>query len=225
MLSIALLAGVWVNVSAQEGIRFGIKGGAVLSNFVFPDAEKNGMYSSNNLSFYVGGTVDIPISKKFSLQPGIVFIGKGAKQNESYSITEESMTYAVKRDGKMSPFYIEVPVNLVAYFANKKGRFFVGAGPYYAIGIAGKGKYDISETINSETTTVNVDRNLVFGNKKESDLKRGDFGANFLVGYQWESGFNVHLNYGLGLSDINGDKQLDVKTTNVALGGGLGFTF
>jgi len=101
----------------------------------------------------------------------------------------------------------------------------VGAGPYLAVGVAGKGKYEMTETINSETTTTKVDRNIVFGNKEGSDMKKGDFGANFLLGYQWESGFNVHVNYGLGLSDINSDRELDVKTTNVALAGGLGFTF
>jgi len=105
MLSIALLAGVWVNASAQEEIKFGIKGGVTLPNSVAYDAENNRANTSNIYSFYVGGTVSIPISKRFMLQPGLVFIGKGMKQNDSYSFAAYKMDYAVKIDNKISPFY------------------------------------------------------------------------------------------------------------------------
>ncbi|MDY0906744.1 hypothetical protein [Pedobacter sp. CFBP9032] len=70
--------------SQTSQVKFGIKAGVT-----FPTISAKGGASAydgpeppdfkTNTSFYLGGTVDIPVSAVFSIQPGLTLIGKGGK--------------------------------------------------------------------------------------------------------------------------------------------------
>ncbi|SOD15194.1 porin family protein [Pedobacter xixiisoli] len=202
LLSVALVAGLGAAVNAQDNpIKIGVKAGVAFPNVSISDAGED-VKTKTNASFYFGGTVDVSISKMFSVQPGLTLIGKGTKIDESENLSTT-----------LSNMYLELPVNLLANFPVGSGKVFVGAGPYYSMALSGKYKF----TGAGET----VKEDVKFGS--DGDFKRGDFGLNFLGGYQLSNGFNVHAGYGIGLSNISSDS--DGKIKNKLFSIGVGFSF
>jgi len=113
-----------------------LKGGLNLANISY---NKNGNIDDANmlLSFHVGIQGDLPITSFLSLQPGLLFTGKGSK-TQSGNTTDANYYRATT-----NPLYFELPVNLVfKALVEKDVKFFAGAGPYVAMGIAGKRKAD-----------------------------------------------------------------------------------
>jgi len=216
LLSLTILAGLGLTASAQTNpVKFGIKAGAAFSNLSF---SSSGYTETGDMStsFYIGGTVDIPVSEMFSVQSGLLYIGKGTKQ--SGDLGDLGDGFSGKGEVKINPFYLEVPVNLVANFQAGSGKFFIGAGPYYAIGLGGKIK--VKGTVGSSSAEIKED--IKYGDGEA--FKRGDFGINLLTGYQLSNGFNIHAGYGLGLSNVlNADG--DGKAKNRVISVGLGYSF
>lgn len=216
LLSLTLLAGLGLAASAQTNqVKFGIKAGVSFPNMSF---SATGISESGDMttSFYVGGTVNIPVDEMFSVQPGLTYIGKGTQQSGSMA---DILGDDASGNGKVkiNPFYLELPVNLIAHFKAGEGKFFVGAGPYYAIGIGGKVKVKGTDGVNSGE----VKGDIKYGDGET--FKRGDFGVNFLTGYELSNGFNIHAGYGLGLSNVfNTDLA---KAKHRVLSVGVGYTF
>eukprot|EP01132_Coremiostelium_polycephalum_P012763 gene12763-15606_t len=224
VLSLAVLAGLGFSASAQNNpVKFGVKAGVAFSNVSFSSSGLN-VSGDTRTSFYIGGTVDLPVSELFSVQPGLSYIGKGTKQKVSGSVTMNGQTTSVTAEETLSPGYLEIPVNLIANFKAGEGKFFVGAGPYYAFGIAGKIKGKQTTTSGGNTSTVTEDEKIKFGSGSDAHLKRGDFGVNVLAGYQLKSGLSFNAGYGLGLSNIVNSGQ-DGKAKNRVFTVGLGFAF
>lgn len=216
LLSLTILTGLGLTASAQTSpIKFGVKAGATFSNMSFSGSGVNET-GKLNTSFYFGGTVDIPVSEMFSVQPGLLYVGKGTKDSGDFSEFGEGGSG--KAEATLNPHYLEIPLNIVANFESGNGKFFVGAGPYYAIGIAGKVKVKATDGSNS----VEVKNDIEYGDDKA--FKRGDFGINLLTGYQLNNGFNIHAGYGLGLSNII-NAGGEGKAKNRVLSVGLGYSF
>src|SRR6185295_177476 len=77
------------------------------------------------------------IAPVLSIQPGIFFTTKGSK-TQSGSTSDPNYFKATT-----NPMYVEIPVNLVFKApVGEQSKFFVGAGPYIAIGVAGKNKVE-----------------------------------------------------------------------------------
>jgi hypothetical protein len=185
------------NAGAQQ-LRAGL-------NFANVSVTDNGRVDEANslTSFQVGLIGDWKIGTSLlSIQPGVVFTGKGSKIQ--YGNPGQIGYY--KQESK--PFYVEVPVNFVFKAPLGKGnKFFAGAGPYLAVGISGKtttegsaivgvnGERDI-EFSNDDPTTLNQEEGTGFG-----VLKRFDYGLNATTGLE---GNNIVLgvHYGLGLAKI-----------------------
>lgn len=169
---------------------FIIKGGVNFSNI---STHNDGTYNDANTltTFNVGVLADVPLVSILSLQPGIVLSGKGAKASGSL--------LGVSSTTKFNPLYIEVPVNVVVKLpVGTNSRFFIGAGPYGAVGVGGKWKNNTDAGVLGSSSS---DEKITFGNSNGDDLKRFDFGLNGLAGVE-VSRFMVGVNYGLGLSKI-----------------------
>lgn len=223
MLSLALVAGLGFASMAQTSpVRFGLKAGVAfpklkVSGSVLESEEAESLKA--NTSFYVGGTVEIPVSDIFSVQSGLTYIGKGAKAEESATMGADS--YRVV--GKINLSYLELPVNAVFKFNAGQGSLFFGAGAYYGYALNGKTKVEATVTIDGQTDKDSETDDLIFGNTEADDFKRGDFGLNFLAGYQLANGFNIHGGYGLGLRNIS--PSTDGKVKNRGFSVGVGFSF
>ncbi len=217
MFIIIFIALVSFSAFAQKGssnIKIGVKAGATFATIAFSG---NGSQTSNSqtlTSLFLGGNVDFPISPIFSVQPGLSIVGKGDKESDDDG------------NGNTSSFttnlmYLEVPVNLLANFRTASGKFFIGAGPYFAFAVSGQSKGEVkngSQSVSATTT-------LKFGTSDDSDLKGTDLGVNFLAGYELQSGLSINAGYGLGLSNLAPKPIGNQKSSNRVFSVGLGFSF
>lgn len=191
LLFIFLLAGS--SVFAQ--VRVGVKAGFNLADMKYePKDETNGTPDANSLpSFNAGFIVDVPLIQGLALQPGLMVSGKGSKV--AYT-TNNLGNYTTT----INPIYLEVPVNIL--FKPQIGpgtRLYFGAGPYFAMGIAGKQKFTFEDApiIGNGYTS----HHLKFGNGSDDDLKATDVGANVLAGFEFSNGLIVGAQYGISFTN------------------------
>jgi hypothetical protein len=167
-------------------------------------------------SFHVGIIGDLPLgSDLVSLQPGILFTGKGAKAQSGSS---GSSTYSKQT---FNPKYIEIPANLVFKLPlGKEARLFAGAGPYLGIGIGGKnkiegrfagvefsGEKDIKFS-NDDPTTINEDEGAGF-----NIMRRFDYGLNGTAGLESKA-MVLSVNYGYGLAKLQSGSNSSANDAN-----------
>ena len=198
--SLALLFVLTSSVNAQESSAI-LRGGI---NFANVSINNNGDINDAKTltSFQVGIIGDFHLASFLSIQPGLVFTGKGTK---TQSGTEGSANWY---KATTNPYYLEVPVNLVFKTPTGPVKFFAGAGPYLAMGIAGKNKangailgaqFSSEESIkwsNDDPSTLNQEEGSGFG-----IMKRFDYGLNGLVGIELTKAV-ITANYGLGLAKL-----------------------
>ena len=191
--------------------KWGLKVGVNIPKYSFHVAEGENPETNTLVNFHVTGFADLPMGANFAVQPGLSLQGKGGEFSDD-GITEK----------KQNTMWLEVPVNLVAKLTLGAGgtNFFVGAGPYAALGIAGQNKTEVKAT-GDETTT-----DVEFGDEAGKDLKSMDYGLNFLGGFQLGSGINLSAQYGLGLNDLRPKNTTrDYKQTNRVWSFSVGYSF
>lgn len=201
--SLILLIITTISISqlfAQQASTF-IRGGVNLANVSIQD---DGTFDEANMvtSFQVGIIGDIPVSSFLYIQPGIFFTGKGSK-TQSGQPSDANYYRSV-----VNPYYIEVPLNVVFKAPiNKESKFFAGAGPYIAMGIAGNRELDYKIAgisfnrkdkidFSNDDPTTSGEEGAGFG-----ILKRFDYGLNGTVGVEGKSA-SFSVNYGLGLAKL-----------------------
>lgn len=177
-------------------------------------------------SFQVGFIGDINLAEFIALQPGLLVTGKGTKSQDG------DPSDANYFRATTNPIYIEVPLNLV--FKGPIGldtKFFAGAGPYLAIGIAGKNKTEgkfLGTSFSSENdiewsdddpTTFDYEEGAGFG-----IMKRFDYGFNGTAGFETKN-VVLSVNYGLGLAKLQSgsNSSEDDKNKHRVLSFTLGF--
>ncbi len=187
--------------SLAQGSNAILRGGLNLANV---SITSNGSVDDAKMlaSFQVGIIGDIHVTSILYFQPGLIFTGKGTK---SQSGTEGSANWY---RATTNPYYIEAPLSFILKSPTGPIRFFGGAGPYMAIGIAGKNKvkgavfgtsFNSEKSIewsNDDPTTLNSDEGAGFG-----IMKRFDYGLNGTVGIEGRSAV-LSVNYGLGLAKL-----------------------
>jgi hypothetical protein len=171
-------------------------------------------------SFQLGIMGDVKITSFLYFQPGIVFTGKGSKTESG------DPTGPTWRKATTNPFYVEVPANFVLKFGSDDKdkdddtRFFVGAGPYLGIGVAGKnkvngklvgvsfsGEEDI-EWSNDDPTTLDYEEGAGYG-----VMKRFDYGLNATAGIEF-SKVILGVNYGFGLAKLQSGSNSSADDKN-----------
>jgi hypothetical protein len=188
------------SVHAQKSSAI-LKAGINLANVsVNPDGDIDD--AKTLASFQVGLVGDFNLAPFLSIQPGLLFTGKGTK---TQSGTEGSANWY---RATTNPYYLELPVNFVFKTPTGPVKFFAGAGPYIAMGIAGKNKvkgallgtnFESEQSIdwsNDDPTTLNQEEGAGFG-----ILKRFDYGLNGLAGIETKS-IVLSANYGFGLAKL-----------------------
>ena len=178
-----------------------IKAGLNMANVTISD---DGRFDDANMlySFHAGIVKDLKVAPMIYLQPGILFTGKGSKTSAGKS------TDATYFSASSSPYYIEVPVNLIIKLPINKTKLFFGAGPYGAIGLAGKNKaegkiigfaFETDDKIDfsdDDPTTTDYEEGAGFG-----VMKRFDYGLNGTIGFE-QSNMFLSANYGYGLAKL-----------------------
>jgi len=208
---------------AQNGSAW-LKGGV---NFANVSYNNNGEVDDANMltSFHVGIMGDITIAKILAIQPGIIFTGKGSK------IQSGNSTNLNYYKATVNPYYIEIPVNVALKLPiTGESNFFVGAGPYIAMGVGGKRKIE-GKTLgvafsSKEKIEYSSDDPSTFNNEEGTGLgvmRRFDYGLNGTAGFQLKN-FLIGLNYGYGLAKLQSgtnsseDNQNKHRVLSVSIG-------
>jgi hypothetical protein len=224
--SLLLLSAGFIT-NAQSGAY--VKGGINLANVSVTD---NGRVDEANqiTSFQFGVVGNLKLGTSLlSLQPGILYTGKGAKVQKG---TGGQSGYFKQT---FNPRYIEVPVNLVFKAPlGKSAGVFLGAGPYAAVGIGGNVK---TEGTNILRQNYNRERDIKFSsddpttfNEEEGAglgvVRRFDYGLNGTVGIEGTT-YVLGLNYGLGLAKLQSGSNSGADNNNKhrVLSVTLGFKF
>lgn len=190
---IILAAFVLMAIASQAQVRVGIRGGFNASNYARTDdiTDTTTVANSTLGSFNVGLVLDMPFSKNFSLQPGLIVSGKGAKQEYNSS--------GFRSEGKINPMYLEIPVNLLFRVDVAGIGIYANGGPYLGFGIGGKKSFSISSGSVSGSDEGSIDYG---SDRRNDDLEKTDFGFNLGAGIELFKTFSVGLNYGVGLKNV-----------------------
>ncbi|HSU29161.1 MAG TPA: porin family protein [Chitinophagaceae bacterium] len=210
--SLALLLLIAVDTRAQKSSTI-LRAGVNFANVTITndgDIDKNSVLTS----YQVGVMGDFHILSVLSLQTGVLFTGKGSK-TESGDPNGNTYNRATS-----NPWYIEIPLYAVLKSPTGPIKFFAGAGPYIAIGIAGKNKVDgkfLGSSFQSEKdirwsnddpSTLDYEEGSGYG-----IMKRFDYGLNGMLGLQVTK-LVVSLNYGLGLAKLQSGSNSSADDQN-----------
>lgn len=209
LLSTSSLVSFGQKIGVKAGITFPTI--ATKSDYILEDAP-NALDYQLGTSYFAGATVDFDISKTFAIQTGLSFIGKGG--NDKFNSGSTVFTTKTKL------YYLELPINAIYKIPVKIGNIFLGGGPYYAYGIEGKYKYSSNQQQNNADSQ---SAKISFG--KNKDFKAGDFGLNFLAGFELNNRINIQAGYGLGLRSITSDGITYYSEKNSVISLGLGYSF
>jgi hypothetical protein len=215
---------IFSTMHAQKPAAF-IKGGVNFSNITITN---DGDVNDNKMltGFHVGLQGDIPLLPVLSVQPGLFFTTKGSKTEYGKSGDD------VYWKATTNPMYVELPVNIVFKApVGDESKFYVGAGPYVAMGVAGKNKVNGSffgvnfssedniEWSDDDPTTTNVEENAGYG-----IMRRFDYGLNGTIGVEGRKAI-VSVNYGYGLAKLQSgtNSSEDDKNKHRVLSVTLGF--
>lgn len=226
-----LMAAIAVTLFTNAKSQLYVQGGV---NFANITKTTSGQTEDNNmLTTFNAGILDrFGLSKLVDLESGLLFSGRGSKA-ETYFTNGNTTDNYVKT--KFNPYYVEVPLNLVVRIPVKgiHGLFF-HAGPYAAIGVAGKSTTDqklIGISSHSENTIQFANDNPFTSRQEDASyykLKRFDFGLNAGGGFDLGK-LILKVNYGYGLTKINStesnnasDDKNKYRTLSLSLGLPLG---
>ncbi len=143
-------------------------------------------YSSIN-SFQIGAGAEIPLGRKWFLEPALLYFGSGSH------ISEQSLNPGIDWDliVDVHLYYLRIPANLIYKTELVKSvHFFAGAGLYFSRGLWGKENGQLI-TEGGGIWSQNVDNNIKFHNgtsTSAADLNFNpyDIGYNVLAGIEWK---------------------------------------
>ena len=182
-------------LKAQQ-VSFGVKAGVQQNTFSMK-SKYGGEWSrmaALGTGFHAGGIADISLSKKFSVQPQLLFNSKSTLYNS---------------ETKINLYAIDVPVN----FLYKTGGFFLGLGPNLS--------YGLSANVKEEDNKSNwyKKENNGEGGEEKSMLKRFEVGANVTLGYQFANNLLISANYNQGLSNLSNHSDSELGNVNTRFTG------
>jgi len=179
-----------------------LQGGLNLANI---SKTEDGQVEKNNVlpSFNAGIMGRFGLSSMFDLESGVLVTGKGSKAETYFNGGNDYVK------SRFNPIYIEVPLNAVVKIPVTKGAgLFFHAGPYAAIGVAGKssGETKIGPLMSTSSSSIKFSDDDPFTSQQEdaayNKLKRFDFGLNLGGGVEFNH-LILKANFGLGLTKIN----------------------
>lgn len=201
LFALAFCAGLFTNAQSQH---LYLQGGVNLANISTSNSgatERNNMLTTFNAGIMGRSNAAEPIA----LEAGLMLEGRGSKSN-TYINSSTDDNY-VKT--KFNPLYLEIPVNLIVRIPlQSKSNIFVNAGPYVAMGIAGKSKVETKILGSTSNSTYDIKFNNDDPSTTQQEdarydrLKRFDYGVNVGAGFDLGK-ILLKANYELGLAKIN----------------------
>ncbi len=202
---IALLLSITTLSARAQKIGYGLK---ISGGFAYQQVKNKDILSTGSVkTFNLRGIAQMPIGKLYWLEGGIGYLGKGSRVSMDALTTTTTLNYA---DLTLSALRKFTFTNL--------GVFYLGAGPYVAMGLNG--------TLDYETPGSDTKDKLRFG--KDNDIKKFDTGLNFTTGFEFRNRVTFNIGYTFGLNNIASDPQKGSGTSvikNREFLIGLGYRF
>ena len=196
VLNVLVIIMLSISATAQKTY---VQAGVNLANITNTN---DGKTEDNNIltTFNVGIMHRLGLSPFVDLETGLLFMGKGSKAETHFTPGDNYIK------STFHPLYFEVPLNVLVKIPIGTGaNVFFNAGPYAAIGVAGKAKTQsrflgIESSSESNIKFTSTDPNV--DDAAYDKLKRFDFGLNFGGGVSFKH-LMLKANFGLGLTKIN----------------------
>ncbi len=197
ILIVAISIFTLTSVKSQEKIQFGVKGGVNFTTMTSNDYLYDEKYKTG---LYLGATVEIPLGKKFSIQPEILYSSQGIKG-------KALVNYPSLVPGPMPVFYaehkldyIKIPILAKLYLAK---NFSLEIGPSFNF------------LVNDEFT---------YNSYTQTDLaKKFEFGGVVGLSYKVKSDVVVNANYLNGFSNVLKSPFENSKSYGFSVG--IGYLF
>lgn len=164
------------------GARAGISYSALIQNM------RNENQVGARAGFSVGGLIDIPVYRRFSIRPELSFVNQGGSY---WSIVEGELS-SIR--SKYNYYSLQMPVNIVYNIPISGVKMSVMMGPTVDCNLFGSHK---SEGIKSD---------IDFGKDRMNGLKTWDFGVNMGLSVRYERVF-FSINALCGVIDRHSIKQ------------------
>jgi hypothetical protein len=183
--AVALLAAAAAPAAHAQGIRFGVKAGANLSN-LSGDVVNQDLYK-NRFGFQGGVMVNFGLGDILSIQPEVLYSQKGFKYNDT-------QIGAYRNTGNVRYDYLDVPILVRVRAA---GLFFE-LGPQYSY---------LMNVSTNRTQTVNgtVVGNVGSGTTNLDNVRRNELGYAGGLGYQASNGVMLGVRYNGAFTDFAKD--------------------
>ena len=172
--------------------------GMNISNFRHPDAAFDGLTDPKaGFNLGVRGEYMLPSCYGVFVNLGVNYTMKGAKMDVAASLPDDYSCTV-----KYRPCYIEIPLH-VGYRFNVLDNLgvFADFGPYFAIGVNGKEKFEFDGDAVEDYST------KFFRNSKMDmgEIQRYDFGLGFRVGAEYANHHSLNFSFDWGLTDMYRD--------------------
>jgi hypothetical protein len=163
-----------------HGIQFGGIAGLNWSG-ASANTAGNGKVSGSPLTgFALGFFADVPLRKSLSFRPSLIYAYEGYQPD----VNGERIN--------IHTAFLSAPLDIVYHTSVFSKRLYVGAGPYAAY------------ALNGTYTLKGINTDMQFGNNYAAgdNLRRMDFGANFMAGILMDRNFILGATFNLGLNNI-----------------------
>lgn len=221
LLLLAIIAGSPLHAQISVGFR----GGYTAADMRYKDPtvgyKYNGIGNPTRLnSWHLDMMVNIPVKGGLHLQPLIRYNTLGA-QFEQPMATPAGVYLPSASEIRLH--YLELPLNVVYKIPFFFGKVAIGAGPYVGYGLGGK--YDLAIRYNGKVVQntrqeirFNEQTNIVATN---SQVRRWDAGANFMLGVEFNNLMVIGANYSLGMADLDRSPTSTLKNSYLGLSLGI----
>ncbi|HEX8315873.1 MAG TPA: porin family protein [Flavisolibacter sp.] len=187
----------------------GLQGDAVNSLQSLIDFSDGAIKTSSRTGFFAGGFANIPVSEKFSIEPGVYYTQKGYEMGGSFSLKGAEFLSANAK-AQLNTTYIDVPILAKV---NLSG-FQLFAGPQVSYLADAK----------LRTTAGALGFNIVDNTMDAKDqFNQWDVALTGGVGYQFSNGFNISAAYDHGLSKVDKGQSFDSYNRTFKVGVGIIF--
>jgi hypothetical protein len=203
---------------SQDVATFGFRAG-VVSSGIRGDApgnlnqlidKTNGyLQTSDRTGFFAGVNTNIPVTKNFSIEPGLYYTQKGYDLAGKFDMKGIEFLGAKAKAGLQTQ-YIDLPV----LFKGNFGGFQIFAGP----------QVSYLAQANLKTTAGVLGFNILNKTMDVSDqFNRWDAAVTAGVGYQFTNGMNIMASYDYGLVKVDASQNLNAFNRSIKVGIGINF--
>lgn len=204
--------------AGAQGLRYGVEGGLNVSSPMNADGTKCG--------FNVGVNAQLPLKGAWYLEGALKLSSKPFCVKQNYyagdfwdgGLSGDGFEMRVKSD--MTPYYLNIPIHAGYKMALSDNMdISLSAGPYFGIGLWGKGttdiaiKGDVPAGVDVKPGKYNVDNAF-----KNGDMRRFEIGVGVKAGLEFMEHYRLSVGYDIQLNSMMKNDGYYNQVVSVSVG-------